>query len=223
MTIREYLNARSTSLDALFKLLGEHAFEFWDVRDQAAENSFDTGFNEYAYQRLRSEGEDDSEDYFYRFLEASEEQQEIQSVYGEVAGVYYEIAASANVFAGAILQLAHQALYSEWGSTAKDDRDSLPVGREVYGIPVREIIWHGRNQAAHSLKTSGQANEKMHEYKKLISDGIAEEWHTHLAGDFMANFDPDGRSVAGELLKILNWRNSGELIEDLALYEKPTA
>lgn len=52
------------------------------------------------------------------------------------------------IAAGAMLQIAKQALSIGYGR-----RDYAPKGREVSGACIRDLIWHGRNQAMHYEET----------------------------------------------------------------------
>jgi hypothetical protein len=72
------------------------------------------------------------------------------------------------VAAGAILQIAKQALSMRYGALTNG-----PAGREIAGTCVRDLISHGRNQAMHYEET--RLEPELNEGGKVIRS-----WSQHL-------------------------------------------
>ncbi len=66
-----------------------------------------------------------------------------------------------SVAAGAILQIAKQALSIRYGQ-----RMNAPEGRKVSGTWVRDLIWHGRNQAMHYEET--RLEPELNDARKVV-------------------------------------------------------
>ncbi|KJS22898.1 MAG: hypothetical protein VR76_15105 [Pseudomonas sp. BRH_c35] len=73
------------------------------------------------------------------------------------------------VAAGAILQIAKQAL-----SMRYRDRTNGPEGRELSGTCIRDLIWHGRNQAMHYEET--RLEPELNERGKVIRGRDRSTW-----------------------------------------------
>lgn len=73
-----------------------------------------------------------------------------------------------NVAAGAMLQIARQVISMKNGQT----RENSPKGRAIAGTCIRDLIWHGRNQAMHYEDTiitppSGKPSSWVDMFQKL--------------------------------------------------------
>lgn len=102
---------------------------------------------------------------------------------------------------GNLLQYAKQGLSLRYGKK----RDGCPVGRDLVGIPVHEIIWQGRNQALHW--------EEGEPHPPVV------RCFDHLA----ANADPvfseyRDRSMAYEIISLLGWKTADDFSRDMRLY-----
>lgn len=98
--------------------------------------------------------------------------------------------------ASAILQIAKQGISAVQG---KKDGDSS--GRELCGVPIRDIIWYGRNQA-------------MHWEERNFRGPLIKCFHQ------LAQSDPkfaayEERNLAFEIVALLDWRDVDAFERDL--------
>lgn len=101
-------------------------------------------------------------------------------------------AASLSALAAALLQIAKQGLSLVYGEKKSD----CPDGRTIGTQNLKEVIWEGRNQAAHY--DSGR-------YKPPVKNCFA-----RLASDFGSDFDlaANGRRcLAKEVIGLLGWQD----------------
>ncbi|MCF1248643.1 MAG: hypothetical protein ACWA7D_10295 [Pseudomonas asiatica] len=73
-----------------------------------------------------------------------------------------------NVAAGALLQIAKQVMSMKYGSK----REDVPKGRALAGTCIRDLIWHGRNQAMHYEDTiiSPQPGRQSSSWVEIFQD-----------------------------------------------------
>lgn len=57
---------------------------------------------------------------------------------------------------GSLLQYAKQGISMRWGP----QKAGVPAGRDIHGLDLVELIWHGRNQAIHW--EHGESNQITH-------------------------------------------------------------
>lgn len=108
---------------------------------------------------------------------------------------------SVAALSGNLLQYAKQGLSMRYGK----NRDGCPVGREIAGLAVHEIIWQGRNQALHW--------EEGNPHPPVI------RCFECLAGATNAAFsDYVNRSMAFEVITLLGWRTVIDFNRDIQLY-----
>ena len=102
---------------------------------------------------------------------------------------------------GNLLQYARQGLSLRYGK----NRDDCPVGRELVGIPVHEIIWQARNQALHW--------EERNPHSPVV------RCFEQLAANATAKFSEfRNRSMAYEVVSLLGWKTSEDFNRDMQLY-----
>lgn len=122
---------------------------------------------------------------------------DVQSTEARVATRSFSVAA----LSGNLLQYAKQGLSMRYGK----NRDGCPVGREITGLAVHEIIWQGRNQALHW--------EEGNPHPPVI------RCFECLAATANAAFsDYKNRSMAFELITLLGWRTVDDFNRDMQLY-----
>lgn len=108
---------------------------------------------------------------------------------------------SVAALSGSVLQYAKQGLALQFGP----QRTDCPVGREVGRLPMHEIIWHGRNQALHWEEGEFRApTTNCFEHLAVNVDAQFAEYKT--------------RSMAYELLLLLEWRTLEDFQRDMALF-----
>lgn len=108
---------------------------------------------------------------------------------------------SVAALSGNLLQYAKQGLSLRYGK----NRDGCPVGRELNGLPLHEIIWQGRNQALHW--------EEGNPHPPVV------KCFEHLAASATATFSEyRHRSMAYEIVSLLGWRTLDDFRRDMQLY-----
>ena len=217
----QYLPKVMPAVNGITDLLKGQTARYWRARLHLVEQQFDLGFNHYAANRLRREREDDWEDYQRRADKLEDTFPKLIAEFGSIEAAFREMRTSAQCLSGALLQIGHQCLSRVWPGLGPKTLPALPEGRLVYGVPVRDLIWYGRNQAAHPFDGTGPAVEELTKMKEMICDGIAEEWHGDRAADFAKHFDLAAHeSVADEIVRILEWDKPGAFEADLMGYER---
>lgn len=104
-----------------------------------------------------------------------------------------------NTTAGAILQIAKQALSMRYGPLSR-----CPKGRNTAGTCVRDLIWQGRNQAMHYEETKRSST-----WVDLFS-----VLNHHYPGRFA--LDRPYQSKAREILDVLGWLHDyGQYQDDM--------
>jgi hypothetical protein len=122
---------------------------------------------------------------------------DVQATEAKIATRSFSVAA----LSGNVLQYAKQGLSLRYGK----NRDGCPVGREIVGIPVHEIIWQGRNQALHW--------EEGNPHKPVVTcfESLAVNANAAFSGYKQ-------RSMAYEVITILGWRSVEDFNRDMQLY-----
>ena len=104
---------------------------------------------------------------------------------------------SIGIIAGAILQIAKQALSYRWGNKSAI---AVTTARTVFSQPITEVIWEGRNHAMHWEGGPGHTN-----VKKMMATLEADSgWSL-----------PSGENHSPFLLDALNWHDVDVVINDL--------
>lgn len=105
---------------------------------------------------------------------------------------------SVAALSGNLLQYAKQGISLQYGK----GRDGCPIGREIGGLPLHEIIWQGRNQALHWEDGAFHAK----------TTALFE----HLAANVAPAFaDYKTRSVAYDVITLLGWRTTDDFMRDM--------
>lgn len=108
---------------------------------------------------------------------------------------------SVAALSGNLLQYAKQGLSLRYGKK----RDGCPVGRELVGLSVHEIVWQGRNQALHWEEGEPHAPVvKCFEHLAANADPIFAEYKD--------------RSMAYEIVSLLGWKTVDDFNRDMHLY-----
>jgi hypothetical protein len=108
---------------------------------------------------------------------------------------------------GALLQIGKQGLSTVFGK----DKHSSPTGRHHKQIPLREIIWEGRNQSQH------------------FEEGAPRKGVVHLFGELEKAEGPEfsldkygNENLAKKVIDLLGWNDFGRFESDmLSFTEKP--
>ncbi len=108
---------------------------------------------------------------------------------------------SISALSGSLLHYAKQGLALQFGR----QRDGCPVGRQIAGLPLHEVIWQARNQALHWEE--GKFNPPTLRCFEYLA----------------ANVDPRfgeycNRSMAYEVICLLGWKVPEDFIRDMALF-----
>lgn len=98
--------------------------------------------------------------------------------------------------ASAILQIAKQGLSAVHGKL-----DAVPAGREIHGVPIKDIIWQARNQSMH-WEEGKPHNGVVGCFEKLAQ-----------AEPVFSNYG--SRSLAFEVIHLLGWRDAAAFERDL--------
>jgi hypothetical protein len=119
---------------------------------------------------------------------------------GELHTVEQQLTAhefSVAALAGALLQHAKQGI-----SIVHGPPSSAPTGRNIGSLPLRTVIWEGRNQAIHweegGLRTAG----------KKCFDALASEQDPRFANHGQ-------RSLAMDIVELLGWRDFYKFAADM--------
>ena len=121
----------------------------------------------------------------------------VEATESKIAARGFSVAA----LSGNLLQYAKQGLSLRYGK----HRNGCPVGRELVGLPVHEIIWQGRNQAMHW--------EEGDPHPPVV------RCFEHLAANATATFSEyKDRSMAYSIVSLLGWRTFEDFKRDMLLY-----
>lgn len=108
---------------------------------------------------------------------------------------------SVAALSGNLLQYAKQGLSLCYGK----NRDGCPIGRNIAGLAVHEIIWQGRNQALHWEDGSPhQPVVRCFECLAATANAVFSDYKT--------------RSMAFEIITLLGWRTVDDFNRDMRLY-----
>ncbi|KTT48646.1 hypothetical protein SB11R_14490 [Pseudomonas oryzihabitans] len=116
-----------------------------------------------------------------------------------------------NIAAGAILQIAKQAL-----SIAHGKQKNCKEGRKVSGTCVRDLVWYGRNQAMHYEET--RLEDELDENGNVVDRHYRSNW----VGTFQRLHDQQNsrfimeypfKSLAKDVLDELGWTFSYTRLE----------
>lgn len=134
--------------------------------------------------------------YFGADKASSQKANEVQSVVDRISARNFSVTA----LAGSLLQIARQGISAQYGKT----KTGCPLGREIYGIPLHEIIWQGRNQALH------WEEGKFHAPVNYCFEHLA----IHANSVFK---DFQERSMALEIIDLLKWATPDDFFRDMRL------
>jgi hypothetical protein len=100
---------------------------------------------------------------------------------------------------GSLLQYAKQGIAAHYGKL----RDGCPDGREIAGLTLHEIIWQSRNQALHWEEGSFNPSVRRCFERLGTVNTIFEQY--------------EARSMAYEVVCLLEWRSTEDFIRDMRL------
>ncbi|HNR14538.1 MAG TPA: hypothetical protein PKM59_14625 [Thermodesulfobacteriota bacterium] len=135
--------------------------------------------------------------YFGPDKERHHKAEAVDATEAKIAARSFSVAA----LSGNLLQYARQGLSLRYGR----NRDGCPVGRELVGLPVHEIIWQGRNQALHWEEGSPHP-PVMRCFEELAANATA------------TFSEYKNRSMAYEVVNLLGWRTVEDFNRDMQLY-----
>ena len=108
---------------------------------------------------------------------------------------------------GALLQVAKQGIsVKHAGPNQQGIPIDCPIGREVDGIPMKDIVWSGRNQALHYEDTNIKPETK--KLFKLLEDKFGSEF---------ALSEHMGKSRAKQVVMKLGWINYPAYCSDMKI------
>jgi len=108
---------------------------------------------------------------------------------------------SINQLSNSILQITKQAIVRIFNNL-----DSCPDGRTINTFSIKELIWHGRNQATHIEETD------------LHQPTI--DFFQRLMVQYPNTFDEfKSKSMPFNILEVLDWRTYENIKNDLMLFE----
>jgi hypothetical protein len=125
----------------------------------------------------------------------------VQHKYGVAAEANMQeklVLMSLEVLSGSVLQIAKQGI-----SIMSADNSKFTRGRCVHGMPISEIIRHGRNQAMH------WEEDELNSKTKICFDALKDK----SGNQFDLNVAP--KNKAWELLKSLGWHDYEKYKEDM--------
>ena len=135
--------------------------------------------------------------YFGPDKERYHKAEDVQATKARIETRSFSVAA----LSGNLLQYAKQGLSMIYGAS----RNGCPVGREIAGLAIHEIIWQGRNQALHW--------EEGNPHPPVV------RCFECLAAAGNASFsDYKIRSMAYEVVTLLGWRTVDDFNRDMQLY-----
>lgn len=108
---------------------------------------------------------------------------------------------SLQALSGALLQIVKQGLSATHGSL-----ESAPIGRNVGGLALKEVVWHARNQSLHY--EDGQFSNSVTQVFTTLEAVYGE--------DFSLSTNA-GRNCAKQVVKLLGWHNYEAYRSDLQL------
>lgn len=137
-------------------------------------------------------------------LDASEE---LEITFNKIAPFETRMRAkehSISVLSGAVLQIAKQGLSSVYG---KEALQTTPNILNIAGVPIQNIIWHGRNQALHFEQNEYRAKTKD------MFDSLAVVYGSEIALE-----DNPNKCLAKNILDILNWKTYEDYLKDMKAF-----
>jgi hypothetical protein len=138
---------------------------------------------------------------FSRMAKASKEAEVLQQ---EVAKLQASVGAhqqATQAIAGAVLQVAKQGISFVYG-----DLKTAPEGRKIGTAPIRDIIWHARNQALHYEEGS---------FSKSVTTLFTTLEHEQ--GNQFSLTTHAKQSRAKQILALLGWVDHGTYLRDMAV------
>ncbi len=113
--------------------------------------------------------------------------------------VEYANQTSVDILCGAILQIAKQALSWTFGA-----KGQVPSGRLISGVPLKCIIWQGRNHAMHfeeAPRPDSTARSRNDQCPDIVD--LFDQFQLRWASEF--TIPKAGQTMAGELVSALGW------------------
>jgi hypothetical protein len=214
-----YLESIRSAIEPKFAHMNETANDYWRFRDLLLDYEYNRKFNEYAYRSDRHvSGEREAyEDFGEKWQELEAQKEQYEKEYGSLQEAYLQKKLALLVDTDVMLNVARDFL-KKWTGVS-NPKDITSKGRSACGIPVKNLIWFGRNQAQHHLDSRGPAVEELCKMKKKMVDKISKEKHCQYAQDISIHFRPEDKiSMSDEIVKILDWRNFQDFSKDLMKY-----
>lgn len=133
-----------------------------------------------------------------RMANAGRKAMELQTEMARLRQLITTRVAAIQALVGAILQIAKQGISIVHGA-----RENAPPGRIIGSVPLRDVIWYGRNQALHFEEPAKPPTARC--FKALAAD----------FGDVFLLERHPGQSRAKEVLNLLGWSTYQNYVEDM--------
>jgi hypothetical protein len=138
---------------------------------------------------------------FNRMAAASQERDALQT---QVANLQFQVGvhqASVQALHGGVLQIAKQGISIVHGGLPR-----APIGRMVGSLPLKDIVWQGRNQSLHYEEGSFRP-------PLIAAFSTLEAEH---GPDFSLTMHA-GKNRATQVIKLLGWTSYGAYLADIQL------
>lgn len=128
--------------------------------------------------------------YHTQLTSAHKEKEEVERKVSIITAEIDAKSASISALSGALLQLAKQGISLTYGRP-----ENTPKGEDISDIPVKEIIWEGRNQSTH------------YENPKEVSDKVVDLFaRIDAVRDNGVSWEPRNRiNYAFDVIRFLGW------------------
>jgi hypothetical protein len=194
--MNRYLTDTDYAVKSLFAAITYERDELNNLRKEldAARNKH----NAYHLIVLGADGTPFAQHYKNELQSAGREKNEKEMAVQDLQSRIDDREFSEAILSGAVLQIAKQGISVVWKG-----RENCPKAREVFGQPIGDVIWAGRNQAVHFDESVRQETAKV-----LIA--LAEH------GADARLKDAKGKiNLAPVVLDVLGWQDYGSYLKDM--------
>ncbi|KPQ27649.1 MAG: PPE family [Marinobacter excellens HL-55] len=136
---------------------------------------------------------------FHRMAEARQAAKEIERKAAEIQAAVGAHQHATQAIAGGVLQIAKQGISLVFGK-----KGHAPMGRQIGVLPIRDIIWEGRNQALHYEEAN---------YKKAVKEVFSALEQDH--GEHFSLESHGHQSRAKQVLYVLGWFSFDDYARDM--------
>ncbi|WP_296625439.1 hypothetical protein [Marinobacter sp.] len=136
---------------------------------------------------------------FHRMAEAHQAAKEIERRAAEIQAAVGAHQQATQAIAGGVLQIAKQGISLVFGK-----KSDAPMGRQIGALPIRDIIWEGRNQALHYEEAN---------YKKGVKKVFTALEQDH--GEHFSLESHGHQNRAKQILYVLGWFSFKDYARDM--------